>query len=65
MSGERILVVEDEAHLAEVISDNLVSEGWEAQVVGDGAVALRQIRERPPHLVLLDVMLPTDRKSVV
>ena len=59
MSGERILVVEDEAHLAEVISDNLVSEGWEAQVVGDGAVALRQIRERPPHLVLLDVMLPT------
>ncbi len=58
MSGERILIVEDEAHLAEVISDNLELEGWPVEIVTDGGKALAAIRERRPDLVLLDVMLP-------
>ena len=58
MSKERLLVVEDEAHLAEVISDNLALEGYEVAVIGDGALALEAIRREPPALVLLDVMLP-------
>lgn len=58
MSGERLIVVEDEAHLAEVISDNLELEGWEVEVVGEGPAALERIREVRPDLVLLDVMLP-------
>ncbi len=58
MSGERILVVEDERHMAEVIADNLELEGWKVDVVGDGAEALELIRADPPSLVLLDVMLP-------
>jgi DNA-binding response OmpR family regulator len=52
------MVVEDEEHLAEVIADNLELEGYEVEVVVDGVKALERIREAPPALVLLDVMLP-------
>ena len=58
MAGERLMVVEDEEHLAEVIADNLELEGYAVEVVGDGARALERIRATPPALVLLDVMLP-------
>jgi two-component system alkaline phosphatase synthesis response regulator PhoP len=58
VSGERLLVVEDEAHLAEVIADNLELEGWDVEVVGDGLAALERARDVPPDLMLLDVMLP-------
>ena len=58
MSGARLIVVEDEAHLAEVIADNLELEGWDVQVEGEGPAALAAIRETRPDLVLLDVMLP-------
>ena len=56
--SERLLVVEDEAHLAEVIADNLQLEGYQVEVAGDGLLALERIRAAPPALVLLDVMLP-------
>ena len=58
MSGERLLVVEDEAHLAEVIADNLEFEGYEVEVVSEGNRALERIVSDRPDLVLLDVMLP-------
>ena len=58
MTATKLLVVEDEAHLAEVIADNLVLEGWHVDVVGDGVSALERVRAEPPDLVLLDVMLP-------
>jgi two-component system alkaline phosphatase synthesis response regulator PhoP len=54
----RVLVVEDEAHLAEVIADNLELEGHAVEVVGDGLRALERALAEPPALVLLDVMLP-------
>ncbi|MSR62228.1 MAG: response regulator transcription factor [Planctomycetes bacterium] len=55
---ERLLLVEDEAHLAEVIADNLEVEGYTVEVVGDGERALERVRAAEPALVLLDVMLP-------
>lgn len=58
MSAARLLVVEDEAHLAEVVSDNLVVEGYDVDVVDHGGRALELMRERRHDLVLLDVMLP-------
>lgn len=54
----RILVVEDEAHLAAGISENLELEGHAVEVVGDGLVALARIRDGGLDLVVLDVMLP-------
>lgn len=58
MSSPRILVVEDERHLAEVLADNLELEGFAVEVVHDGNDALAAVRRAEPALVLLDVMLP-------
>ncbi len=54
----RILIVEDEAHLAEGLQFNLRAEGHEAAVAGDGETALEMIGGGGFHLVVLDVMLP-------
>jgi len=56
----RILVVEDEAHIALGIQFNLEAEGYDVVVAGDGAVALERLREPGPRfdLVVLDLMLP-------
>ena len=55
----RVLVVEDEAHLAEGLAFNLEAEGYEVEVVGDGRAAAERVQTAPPlDLVILDVMLP-------
>jgi len=55
----RILVVEDEAHLAEGLLFNLQAEGYEVELAYDGEAALALLREAPAfQAVLLDVMLP-------
>jgi two-component system phosphate regulon response regulator PhoB len=54
-----ILVVEDEADLADALAFALEREGFRATVVHDGAAALERVRQGPaPELVLLDLMLP-------
>lgn len=54
----RILIVEDEAHLAQGLQFNLQAEGHEAAVAGDGETALEMLRTRGFDAVVLDVMLP-------
>jgi two-component system phosphate regulon response regulator PhoB len=54
----RILIVEDDASLAEVLDYNLSQEGYETQVARDGQQGLREIRRSCPDLVILDLMLP-------
>ena len=54
----RILVVEDEAAIAELVAINLRHAGHEATVAGDAAQAQRQVDAVIPDLVLLDWMLP-------
>ncbi|MEU0299687.1 response regulator transcription factor [Streptomyces sp. NPDC006175] len=54
----RVLVVDDEAPLAELLSMALRYEGWEVRSAGDGAGALRTARDFRPDAVILDVMLP-------
>jgi len=58
VSGERLLVVEDEAHLREVIADNLELEGYSVASVDNGLDALARAQSERHDLVLLDVMLP-------
>lgn len=53
-----ILVVEDEQHLAEGISENLQQEGYAVEIVGDGEGALQRWRSGGIDLMILDVMLP-------
>jgi DNA-binding response OmpR family regulator len=54
----RILVVEDEPGIALGLEDDLRMEGWDVELVGDGAVASKRAREEQFDLILLDVMLP-------
>ena len=54
----RVLVVDDESTLAELLSMALRYEGWEVRSAGDGGGAVRAAREFRPDAVILDVMLP-------
>ena len=54
----RILVVDDEAHLAEGIRENLQAEGYNTEVAHDGRAGLERVREQHFDLILLDVMMP-------
>lgn len=64
----RVLVVEDEAHLAQGLRFNLEAEGYQAEVVGDGEAATDKLLDKKEKfdLVVLDIMLPgKDGFSVV
>jgi two-component system, OmpR family, alkaline phosphatase synthesis response regulator PhoP len=56
----RVLVVEDEAHLAQGLRFNLEEEGYQAEVVGDGESATDKLLEQKENFdaVVLDIMLP-------
>ncbi len=53
-----ILIVEDDASLAEVLDYNLSQEGYKTHIARDGHQGLRETRLRCPNLVILDLMLP-------
>jgi two-component system OmpR family response regulator len=55
---ERLLVVEDEPALRELLAATLRGAGFEVSVAADGAAALRHAAREKPDLVVLDVMLP-------
>jgi len=55
---KRVLIVEDDAALARVLSDNLTFEGFEVEWVADGICAIDRARAVALDLILLDVMLP-------
>jgi two-component system phosphate regulon response regulator PhoB len=58
MSKPRILIIEDERTIAEVLEYNLVKEGFEVAVAGDGLEGIRKAQLAPPDVVVLDLMLP-------
>ena len=55
----RVLVVEDEAALAELLRYNLAAEGYSVSLARDGAEAELELAEQMPDLVVLDWMLPS------
>jgi two-component system, OmpR family, alkaline phosphatase synthesis response regulator PhoP len=57
-SRPRVLIVEDEADVLELIRYNLEQEGIDVEEARDGRNALRQIEKNAPDLVVLDLMLP-------
>ncbi|MFH1176331.1 MAG: response regulator transcription factor [Acidobacteriota bacterium] len=54
----KILIVEDEKHLAEALAHNLKFEGYGTTVVGDGEAALERVGAEDYDLIVLDIMLP-------
>jgi len=55
---EKVLIVEDEPKLAGLLSDYLRQAGFETFCLGNGTEVVPRVREEPPDLILLDLMLP-------
>ena len=58
-AGARILVVDDEPHIVELVRYNLTLAGFTVEAAYDGLDALDRARANPPDLVILDLMLPS------
>src|SRR2546430_1097523 len=58
MAKPRILIIEDERGLTEVLTYNLQREGYDTMVTHDGLEGLRKAQTQPPDLIILDLMLP-------
>ncbi|MCD8216907.1 MAG: response regulator transcription factor [Clostridiales bacterium] len=55
---QKILIVDDDANIAELISLYLIKECYDTLIVSDGESALREFKNYQPNLILLDLMLP-------
>lgn len=58
MSTPQLLMIEDDARLAQMVCEYLTQSGFAVAHAGDGASGLAQLQERQPDLVILDLMLP-------
>jgi two-component system alkaline phosphatase synthesis response regulator PhoP len=58
MTGELVLVVDDEPHIVELARMYLERDGFRVSAVGDGRAALEQADKEQPALMVLDLMLP-------
>ncbi len=58
MGNKRILVVEDDAVLRDVLTEKLKEKGYDSFSVEDGELALTEIRRQKPDLILLDILMP-------
>jgi DNA-binding response OmpR family regulator len=58
MSGEKVLVIDDEEHIVELARLYLSRDGYQVASVNDGALAVDEFTRGKPDLVVLDVMLP-------
>ena len=58
MAGERILIVDDEAHIVELVRLYLERDGFRVESASDGVHGLQLARELRPALIILDLMLP-------
>ena len=58
MDKKRILIVDDDENIAELISLYLVKECFDTEIVLNGEDALKTFKTYQPHLILLDIMLP-------
>ena len=58
MGNAQILIVEDEIRLAKVLSEYLHQAGYDTYLLAEGTAVADRVREQPPQLVLLDLMLP-------
>ena len=55
---KKILIVEDEQLIGDLLQKKLRQEGYRVSLATDGEAALKQIREEKPDIVLLDIVLP-------
>jgi len=56
--GKKILVVEDDKNILDIVAYNLINEGYEVVAARDGELGLEAFEKEKPDLVLLDIMMP-------
>ncbi len=56
--ANKVMIVDDDSHIAELIKLYLEKEGFDTAVANNGAVALKLFKEEAPSIVLLDIMMP-------
>ena len=55
---KRVLIIEDDKDIVELVRYNLAQEGFQVSSAADGSAGLAQVKKSPPDLLLLDLMLP-------
>src|SRR5258708_34527098 len=55
---KRILIIEEERDIVELVRYNLANEGFQVSAAFDGGTGLNTLKKTPPDLLLLDLMLP-------
>jgi len=58
MSAQKVLIIENEVKLADLLRDYLVLENFKVSILERGDIAISEARLNPPDVILLDVMLP-------
>lgn len=58
MSQKRILIVDDDQGIRQILKKSLESQGYEVLTASDGQEGLKSARQNHPHLLILDLMLP-------
>jgi DNA-binding response OmpR family regulator len=58
LQQKRILLIEDDEHIAQGLKLNLSLQGYEVSIAGEGTSGLRIWKDWNPHLIVLDIMLP-------
>ena len=58
MAMKRVLVIEDDKDIVELLRYNLEKDGYQVMASGDGVTGLAQVRKSPPDILILDLMLP-------
>lgn len=58
MEGKKILIVDDEPDILEILSYNLRKEGYQVEVANNGEEGLKKAQEVLPDLIILDIMMP-------
>jgi two-component system response regulator MprA len=56
--AERVLIIEDDTNISSFLRRGLLYEGYQVEVASDGETGLVAARDRPPDVVILDLMLP-------
>ena len=57
-SSIKILLVDDEPDILEIINYNLSAQGYNVTTASNGAQAVKKAKKEKPHLIILDVMMP-------
>ncbi len=55
---QKILIIEDDKFLGDVLLQKLISDGFDTKLIKDGNLAINEIKEFQPDLILLDILLP-------